>query len=169
MNAMICFLLLAAPPQIRVEAGKTIITQNGTTITLTADGGIKILGPTLDLVVPGDGVAPPPMPPGPGPDALVDSIRSIYGGLIEPQKTADAATLARAYRAVTWDGMTTATIADQLRGKLPAGRIAPIRERIGVEVRALLGDDPGAPITDEIRAKGKALFARIATTLEGLR
>ena len=49
MNAFICFLLLAAPPQIRVEAGKTIITQNGTTITLSADGGIKILGPTLDL------------------------------------------------------------------------------------------------------------------------
>ena len=167
MNAMICFLLLAAPPQIRVEAGKTIITQNGTTITLTADGGIKILGPTLDLVVPGDGVAPPPMPP--GPDALVESIRSIYGGIIEPQKAADAATLARAYRAVTWDGLTSATIADQLRGKLPAGRIAPIRERIGVEVTALLGDDPGAPITDETRAKGRALFAKIAATLEALR
>ena len=167
MNAMICFLLIAAPPQIRVEAGKTIITQNGTTITLTADGGIKILGPTLDLVVPGDGVAPPPMPP--GPDALVESIRSIYGGIIEPQKAADAATLARAYRAVTWDGLTTATIADQLRGKLPAGRIAPIRERIGAEVKTLLGDDPGAPITDEVRAKGRALFAKIATTLEGLR
>ena len=167
MNAMICFLLLAAPPQIRVEAGKTIITQNGTTITLSADGGIKILGPTLDLVVPGDGVAPPPMPP--GPDALAESIRSIYGGLNEPQKAADAAALARAYRAVTWDGLTTATIADQLRGKLPAGRIAPIRERIGVEVKALLGDDPGAPITDEVRAKGKALFGKIAATLEGLR
>ena len=167
MNAMICFLLIAAPPQIRVEAGKTIITQGGTTITLTADGGIKILGPTLDLVVPGDGVAPPPMPP--GPDALAESIRSIYGGIIEPQKAADAAALARAYRAVTWDGLTTATIADQLRGKLPAGRIAPIRERIGVEVKALLGDDPGAPITDEVRAKGRALFGRIATTLEGLR
>jgi len=167
MNAVLCFLLIAAPPQIRVESGKTIITQNGTTITLTADGGIKILGPTLDLVVPGDGVAPPPMPP--GPDALVESIRSIYGGLIEPQKTADAATLARAYRAVTWDGLTTATIADQLRGKLPAGRIAPIRERIGVEVKALLGDDPGAPITDEVRTKGRALFAKIAATLEGLR
>lgn len=166
MNAVICFLLIAAPPQIRVEAGKTIITQGGTTITLSSDGGIKILGPTLDLIVPGDGVAPPP---GPGPDALVDSIRSIYGGLIEPQKAADAATLARAYRAVTWDGLTTATIADQLRGKLPAGRIAPIRERIGVEVKALLGDDPGAPITEEVRAKGKVLFARIATTLEGLR
>ena len=167
MNAVICFLLLAAPPQIRVEAGKTIIIQGGTTITLTADGGIKILGPTLDLVVPGDGVAPPPMPP--GPDALAESIRSIYGGLIEPQKATDAATLARAYRAVTWDGLTTATIADQLRGKLPAGRIAPIRERIGVEVKALLGDDPGAPITDEVRAKGKALFGKIAATLEGLR
>ena len=165
MNAVICFLLLAAPPQIRVEAGKTIITQGGTTITLTADGGIKILGPTLDLVVPGDGVAPPP----PGPDALAESIRSIYGGLIEPQKAADAAALARAYRAVTWDGLTTATIADQLRGKLPAGRIAPIRERIGVEVKALLGDDPGAPITDEVRTKGKALFAKVAATLEALR
>ena len=167
MNAVICFLLLAAPPQIRVEAGKTIITQNGTTITLSADGGIKILGPTLDLVVPGDGVAPPPMPP--GPDALANSIRSIYGGLLEPQKAADAAALALAYRAVTWDGLTTATIADQLRGKLPAGRIAPIRERIGVEVKALLGDDPGAPITDEVRAKGKALFGKIAATLEALR
>ena len=167
MNAVLCFLLIAAPPQIRVEAGKTIITQNGTTITLTSDGGIKILGPTLDLVVPGDGVAPPPMPP--GPDALAESIRSIYGGLIETQKAADAATLARAYRAVTWDGLTTATIADQLRGKLPAGRIAPIRERIGVEVKALLGDDPGAPITDETRAKGRALFAKIAATLEALR
>ena len=167
MNAVICFLLLAAPPQIRVEAGKTIITQGGTTITLSADGGIKILGPTLDLVVPGDGIAPPPMPP--GPDALADSIRSIYGGLIEPQKAADAAALARAYRAVTWDGLTTATIADQLRGKLPAGRIAPIRERIGVEVKALLGDDPGAPISDEVRAKGRALFGKIATTLEALR
>jgi len=166
MNAVICFLLIAAPPQIRVEAGKTIITQGGTTITLTADGGIKILGPTLDLIVPGDGIAPPP---GPRPDALVDSIRSIYGGLLEPQKAADVATLARAYRAATWDGLTTATIADQLRGKLPAGRIAPIRERIGVEVKALLGDDPGAPITEEVRAKGKALFAKIATTLEGLR
>ena len=167
MNAMICLLLIAAPPQIRVEAGKTIITQGGTTITLSADGGIKIIGPTLDLIVPGDGVAPPP--PGPGPDALVDSIRSIYGGLLEPQKAADAATLARAYRAVTWDGLTTATIADQLRGKLPAGRIAPIRERIGAEVKAILGDDPGAPITDEVRTKGKALFGKIAATLEGLR
>jgi hypothetical protein len=164
---MICLLLIAAPPQIRVEAGKTIITQGGTTITLSADGGIKIIGPTLDLIVPGDGVAPPP--PGPGPDALVDSIRSIYGGLLEPQKAADAATLARAYRAVTWDGLTTATIADQLRGKLPAGRIAPIRERIGAEVKAILGDDPGAPITDEVRTKGKALFGKIAATLEGLR
>jgi len=167
MNAMICLLLLAAPPQIRVEAGKTIIIQNGTTITLTADGGIKILGPTLDLVVPGDGIAPPPMPP--GPDALAESIRSIYGGLIEPQKAIDVATLARAYRAVTWDGLTTATIADQLRGKLPAGRIAPLRERIGVEVKAILGDDPGAPITDDMRIKGRALFAKIAVTLEGLR
>ena len=167
MNAVLCFLLLAAPPQIRVEAGKTIITQGGTTITLTADGGIKILGPTLDLVVTGDGIAPPPMPP--GPDALAESIRSIYGGLIEPQKAADAATLARAYRAVAWDGLTTATIADQLRGKLPAGRIAPIRERIGVEVKALLGDDPGAPITEEVRTKGKALFAKVAATLEALR
>ena len=164
MNAVICFLLLAAPPQIRVEAGKTIITQNGTTITLSADGGIKILGPTLDLIVPGDGIAPPP-----GPDALAESIRSIYGGLIEPQKAADAAALARAYRAVAWDGLTTATIADQLRGKLPAGRIAPIRERIGVEVKAILGDDPGAPITDEVRAKGKVLFGKIAATLEALR
>ena len=166
MNTILCFLLLAAPPQIRVEPGKTVITQGGTTITLTADGGIKILGPTLDLVVPGDGIAPPP---GPGPDALAESIRSIYGGLIEPQKAIDAATLARAYRAVTWDGLTTATIADQLRGKLPAGRIAPIRERIGAEVKAILGDDPGAPITDEIRTKGKALFAKIATLLETLR
>ena len=105
----------------------------------------------------------------PGPDALAESIRSIYGGLIEPQKAADAATLARAYRAVTWDGLTTATIADQLRGKLPAGRIAPIRERIGVEVKSLLGDDPGAPITEGVRAKGRALFGKIATTLEALR
>lgn len=166
MNAVICFLLLAAPPQIRVEPGKTIIIQNGTIITITADGGIKILGPTLDLVVPGDGITPVPIPP--KPDTLAESIRSIFGGLTEPQKAADAATLARAYRAVTWDGLTTATIADQLRGKLPAGRIAPIRERIGIEVKALLGDDPGAPITDEVRTKGKVLFGRIAATLEGL-
>lgn len=170
LKASLLFLIFAAPPTIRVEPNQTTIRQNQITITIAQDGSILIKGPTIDLILPGGNL---PVPPVPGPDAppdediLRNAVLSIYGGLQEQTKSADALALAKSYRALNWHQLTTVgDLANALRGVVPATRFAPVRERTGREILAVFGDDPDAQITDEMKTKGRALFARIATIFE---
>jgi hypothetical protein len=166
------FAALAAPPQIRVEPNQTVIRQNAVTVTIQADGSISVKGPNIDLVLPGSNSPLPPGPnprpePAPAPDELAEAVKSIFGGLQEPTKTADALALARSYRAINWHQVTTVgDLANSLRGVVPATRFAPVRERTGREILAVFGDDPDQQITNDMKDKGRVLFARIATILE---
>jgi hypothetical protein len=170
IHAALVFAVLAAPPVIRVEPNQTTIKQNSITITIQQDGSILVKGPTIDLVLPGTN-SPLPLPPDPKPvpdeDILKSAVQSIYGGLQESTKAADALALARSYRAINWHQITTVgDLANSLRGVVPATRFAPVRERTGREILALFGDDPDQQITNDMKDKGRVLFARIATILE---
>lgn len=165
MQGMIAFLVLFAPPSIRVEPNQTTIRSNETTITVNADGSILIKGPSIDLILPAASAPKPEVLP--EKDPLQDSIFSIYGGLQEPQKAQDAAAIAKKYKSLEWNKIqTVGDLANVLRGAVPATRFAPVRERISREIVVIFGDNPDTAITDEMQAKGRALFAKLAVILE---
>jgi hypothetical protein len=165
MQGMIAFLVLFAPPSIRVEPSQTTIRSNETTITVSADGSILIKGPSIDLILPAASAPKPEVIP--EKDPLQESIFSIYGGLQEPQKAQDAAAIAKKYKSLEWHKIqTVGDLASTLRGVVPATRFAPVRERISREIVSVFGDDPSATVTDEMQVKGRALFAKLAGILE---
>jgi hypothetical protein len=162
IQASLLFLALALPPQVEITSKGTKITQGQISINVLPDGSILIKSPSVNLVLPSD-QSIPVIPV----DDLSDAVKAIYGGIQEPTKAADALALARSYRAVNWNQVTTVgDLANSLRGVVPATRFAPVRERTSREVLAVFGDDPEQQITNDMKDKGRVLFTRIATILE---
>jgi hypothetical protein len=125
------------------------------------------------------GEAPPPHPPAPEPeDPLTRDFQRLYVNDPTPGKRLHLAQLAVLYReAVRFaerpEVQTAGELAQRIRqasaSLLPADALIPLRKRIAEEISRLLPVDSTDLLDAGRRATAAQLFARIATSLEGLR
>lgn len=134
--------------------------------------------PAVCVVVVGDMRPTPPAPFVPVPvDPLATALAAIWGGLQEPDRMASKSGLTEAFRqgvvladdkALLDLGAFTAALRKVRMAKVPDGKLMAIRERIGEEL-ATLGEDSQTAFGPELRAKAKAICARVVAALEALK
>jgi hypothetical protein len=158
----------------------------------TAPGRYKIAVYTADpkdgpsepaycvVIVEGD-VPPTPKPdptpvPVPPNDPLAVDLKALFAAEPVASRTQDVAKLAGVYRAGTLivTDANVKTLGDLKKALaagsavLPTTALVPLRKRIATEL-ATLGTDPDAALDAAGRDKAKALFTRIASSLEVLK
>lgn len=116
-----------------------------------------------------------PIPPE---DSLKKELQTLYTADANPKKAEQIKWLADVYRAaVAFTADREIVTADRLaamvrtarQSKIPDTDLKTIRDRITVEVSALLPTEEGTPMTPEIRSKAAQIYARIATALEAIK
>ncbi len=130
----------------------------------------------------------PPVPPGPDPkppeppspaDPLAKELAALYTAETSPTKKSDMQALSALYSLmVTETANPTYSSAAQLNatfvdardrmlsdGKGGAARLAPLRKRCGIEVAAVIGDNPDAALTDGSRKAVAAVYQRLASAV----
>lgn len=129
---------------------------------------------------------PDPDKPKPNPDDtkldadFVSSVKSVFGGLQEPDKVASAKKLATVYElaAIEASNSTHKTVGDVftayksvLYKGMPANKIMAVRESVSDYLDSKMGTDPNLlnnSLDSNTRNKIKNLFSQIATLLGGL-
>ena len=116
----------------------------------------------------------PPTPPPPPDSPLATTIKSIYGGLQESDKSVNVKRLGQVYElaVVEADNAQYKTLG-QLYGSIRSAaiqsikndKIVPIREAIANELDNFLGTDGSKPLDASTRANCKAAFKLVATIL----
>lgn len=118
-----------------------------------------------------------PMPPPPGPDPadpIYPTLAGIFGADQSPTKRADAVKLAAVYDQAGGMADRAGTLAELLtmiggagRASVPLPALQSLRDVIASELNQQLGT-ADMPMTDALRAKCKAQFARFAVLLRKL-
>jgi hypothetical protein len=194
---------VALDPGLSVFPSNLLSDKKTTVVVAIKEGRYRVLAytsinnqpsnPAYTTVVVGDvGPIPPPVPPpGPGPmpptppnpkppepdDGFLQSLKSVYGGLQEPDKAESVKRLKQVYvfAAAEADnskytnlGQLYTSVRSMAVQALKADKIVPIRDMIADELDAKLGTDPSLPMTPDNRKKCKDAFNRINTLLGGL-
>ena len=177
---------IALDPGLSVFPAELLSDRTATVVSSAVAGRYRLLAwladpttaPVVTVIVLGgrpSPVLPPVIPDG---DPFRDSIRAIYGSLVDTDKGPSAIALAGAYRqAVTLAGQPAYGTAGELytairaaTGKaLSDGALVPVRDRIRTELNGALPSDPATALTPAVRQSLAAQFGRVAVILEGLR
>jgi hypothetical protein len=128
-------------------------------------------------VPPGPGPAPnPPHPPAPPVDPLMAALKAAYEADKGPTKAAQAMLLAELYKqaAALADDPEVLNTADLMGRILVTARslkidgLLPCRTLIAEECKLIGSVDPPVTLTDDVRAKAKAVFLRVAVAMKGV-
>lgn len=165
LTASLLWLAIAAPPQVEITAKATKISQGNVTITLLADGSVRVISPTINLVIPSDQVAPEPAA-----DDFADTVKAIYGADQDGLKKAKLSALIKSYESAL-QSIDKAQAVSDLAASLTKSQtlkpddLRPLRDRIAKEIQSTLGTDPDAPLDIP---SAKALLQKIINTLKGI-
>jgi len=192
---------VALDPGLSVFPSNLLSDKKSTVVVAVKEGRYRILAytsinnqpsnPAFTTVIVGDvGPVPPtpptppnpPMPPTPPnppqpDDPFLQSLKSVYGGLQEPDKAESVKRLQQVYvfAAAESDntkysnlGQLYASIRSMAVQSLKADKVVPIRDMIADQLDTALGTDPNVPLNAENRKKCKDAFNRINKLLGGL-
>jgi hypothetical protein len=187
---------VALDPGLNVFPSNLLSDKKTTVVVATQNGRYRILAytsinnvptePAFTTVVVGDvnptppnpGPGPNPTPPGPNvPDEFADSIKSIFGGLQEPDKADSAKKLAQVYELAVLEvdnpkysnlGQLYSAVRAISFQNIKADKLNPIREVIANELDKVVGTDPNIKLDDATKKKIKGQFNRVAKILGGL-
>jgi len=177
---------IALDPGLSVFPADLLSDKTATVVSSPTAGRYRLLAwladpttlPVITSVVIGGRPGPviPPVIPDADPFRL--SIRAIFGSITDPAKTANAATLAAAYRSAVElclnpNLATTGDLYGAIRAAtskaLPDGVLVPVRDRIRTELNGALPSDPATLLTSSVRQSIAAQFGRVAGVIEGLK
>ena len=173
MLSTLILLIAYAPPIIRVEKAQTTIIQNGNTIVISADGSIKITGPTIDLSLPGNG-AEDPFPIFPPDLAPVSPYQKLFDSDVSTliQKKLVVNSLVKIWDQALKDlpaAKTTGEFHDNLKTmSKPLGiTLIDMRKFISQDLSKIVVDD--IPMTQEISDKIKSNIQSILVHLKEIK
>ena len=165
LTASFLWLAIAAPAQVEITGKATKISQGNVTITLLADGSVRVISPTVNLVIPADQVAPEPAV-----DDFADTVKAIYGADQDGLKKAKLSALIKSYESALQSIDKAQNVSDLAASltkfqTLKPDDLRPLRDRIAKEIQTTLGTDPEAPLDIP---SAKALLQKIISTLKGI-
>jgi hypothetical protein len=175
MLSSLLFLVLSAPPSIKVEKAQTIVIHNGVTIVLLADGSIKLNGPTIDLSFPADENAEvlPVVPPNVVPE-VVSPFQKFYDADKTPlvQKKLALTSLSQIWETALKDlpeAKTTGAFHDNLKtmGKPLGNTLIDLRKEISKDFVKIVSDD--VPMTPELQSQLKVAIQSVLVNLKGVK
>jgi len=192
---------VALDPGLSVFPSNLLSDKKSTVVVAVKEGRYRILAytsinnqpsnPAFTTLIVGDvGPLPPtpptppnpPMPPTPPnppqpDDPFLQSLRSVYGGLQEPDKAESVKRLQQVYvfAAAEADnnkysnlGQLYSSVRSMAVQSLKADKLVPIRDMIADQLDTALGTDPNMQLTPENRKKCKDAFNRINKLMGGL-
>lgn len=175
MLSSLVFLLVAAPPAIKVEKAQTVVIHNGVTIVLLADGSIKLNGPSIDLSLPADGAedAGPVVPPNVVPE-VVSPFQKLYNADATPlvQKKLALNSLIQIWEAALKelpDAKTTGAYHDHLKimSKPLGNTLIDMRKEISKDFVKIVTED--VPMTPELQSQLKVAIQSVLVNLKGVK
>lgn len=173
MLSTLILLISYAPPIIRVEKEQTTILQSGNTIVISANGSIKITGPTIDLSIPGNGMEDP-FPIFPPDLSPVSPYQKLFDSDTSPliQKKLAVNSLVNIWSQALKDiptATTTGAFHDNLKTmSKPIGTtLVEMRKFISKDLVKIVADD--IPITQDISQKLKDNIQSILVHLKEIK
>ena len=185
-------------PGLSVFPSNLLVDRKTTVVVAAQEGRYRVLAytaidgkpsqPAYTTVIVGNPkpTPPDPKPPQPKPDdptppppddPLTSTIRSIYGGLQEVDKSSSVKRLAQVYELAIVEadnqqyktlGQLYSNIRSAAVQSMKNEKIIPIREAIATELDNYLGTDPNQVLDAKLRDKCKGAFKHISNILWGL-
>lgn len=175
MLSSLMFLIMAAPPSIKVEKAQTVVIHNGTTIVLFADGSIRVNNPSVDLNLPaGDGEeVDPTIPPNIVPE-VVSPFQKLYNADTTAlvQKKLALKSLIQIWETALKDlpdAKTTGAYHDNLKvmSKPIGNTLMDLRKEISKDFVQIVTED--VPMNSELQAKLKVAIQSVLVNLKGVK
>jgi len=189
-------VFVSLDPGLNVFPSNLLVDKKTTVVVASKEGRYRLLAytclnnvpsqPAFTTIIVGNPAPNPnppvPVPPNPDPnppvvDPLFDAVKGIYGGLQESDKAESVRRLKQAYElgVIESDNTSYKTLGDLYQAvrsasvqSLKGDKILPVREVLADELDKVLGTDPNAQLTPELRKKCKDTFARVTKVLGGL-
>lgn len=172
MLSSFVFLLLAAPPAIKIERNQTVVIHNGVTIILLPDGSITLKGPSVDLSFPAaDGEEVEPVRPDP---VVVSPFQKFYDADTSSalQKKLAVKSLIQIWETALKDlpeAKMTGAYYDNLKvmSKPLGNTLIEMRKEISKDLVKIANDD--VQITSDISTQLKVTIQTVLVNLKGIK
>ena len=165
-----CEAIRADQPEIVVSKTETVVTSDGTVITITLDGVIKISG-TINLTIKKDAKpGPVPVPPAPV-DELKGALAKAFAEVQDDTKADKLKTLRDGWAKgllVLEKGNTLGEFSLALKQEVPLGDLdlKPVREQIKANLKEVVGGNDPTILLD--KNKLRAFISKLVEALDSI-